>query len=75
MELGDGLILGADGENGGPDGFEEDEHVGREVVVGVLQHQVSGKRAHVTDASVGNLGFVIFVDFDRFSAKKLAIYF
>jgi len=53
--LGDDVVLGLDGDDGGADSLEDDEDVGGKVVVGMLQHQVAGKRAHVTHACVGNL--------------------
>ena len=53
--LGDNVVFGLDGDDGGADGLEDDEDVGREVIVGVLQHQIAGQRAHVTHARVGNL--------------------
>ena len=49
------VIFGRDGDDGSSDGLQECEDVGGEVVVGVLQHQVAGQRAHVTHAVVGDL--------------------
>ncbi len=40
--LGDNVVFGLDGDDGGADGLEDDEDVGGKVVVGVLQHQVAG---------------------------------
>ncbi len=57
--LGDDVVFGLDGDDGGAYGLEDDEDVGGKVVVGVLQHQVAGQRAHVTHARVGNLRRIV----------------
>ena len=55
VELGDGVLLGSDRHDGSSNGLQEDKNVRGEVVVGVLEHQVTRQRAHVTNAGVGNL--------------------
>ena len=39
----------------GTDGLEQDEKVGREVRMSMLQHQVAGDGSAVSDSGVGNL--------------------
>ena len=41
--------------DGGPGARQEEEHVGGELGVGVLQHEVSRQAAHVAHGSVGDL--------------------
>ena len=72
------MVLGRNGHNRGPDSLENDEDVGREVVVGVLQHQVAGQRSHVTHARISDLKIeasfaraISVADFFAFLLRKL----
>jgi hypothetical protein len=53
--LGDGMLLGSNRHDGGSNSLQEDKDVRGEVVVGVLEHQVTRQRTHVTNAGIGNL--------------------